>query len=115
MLTMLPGPSPMARTAARQPKSGVDADNTAWLREQMRELGWIDASRFGPDASFAAFLIVQHSQDLPLMLAALPEIEADVRAKRFNAHQLDFEPPGALVFADEYSGAAIQRLPYWLR
>ena len=36
-------------------------------------------------------------------------------AKRNNAYQLDFEPPGALVFADEYSGAAYKRLPYWLR
>ena len=35
--------------------------------------------------------------------------------KRSNAPQLDFEPPGALVFADEYSGAAPKRLPYWLR
>lgn len=62
----------------------VDADNTAWLKEQLAELGWIDAVRFGPRASDAAFLLVQHSGDLPLMLASLPPIEADVRAKRLG-------------------------------
>jgi len=58
----------------------VDADNTAWLVKEVRELGWIDAQRFGRSASNTAFLIVQHSGDLPLMLAALPEIEKDLKS-----------------------------------
>jgi hypothetical protein len=57
----------------------VDRDNTAWLKQRVQELGWIDVARFGKEAAGAAFLIVQHSGDVPLMLAALPEIEADVR------------------------------------
>ena len=57
----------------------VDEDNTAWLRTRVGEFGWIDVPRFGKEAALAAFLIVQHSGDLPLMLAALPAIECDVR------------------------------------
>ncbi len=59
----------------------IDAANTAWLRTLVAELGWIDAKRFGAQASGAAFLLVQHSGDLALMTAALPRIEADVKAK----------------------------------
>jgi hypothetical protein len=58
----------------------VDADNTAYLRKLVTDVGWIDAARFGRPAADAAFLVVQHSSDLPLMLAALPAIEKDVRA-----------------------------------
>jgi hypothetical protein len=60
----------------------VDADNTAYIKEVVKDVGWIDVERFGRAAADAAFLLVQHSGDLPLMLAALPEIEKDVRAGR---------------------------------
>jgi hypothetical protein len=63
----------------------VDAGNTAFLTRLVRDLGWVDARRFGPEAANAAFLIAQHSGDLPLMLAALPAIEEDVKARRFDA------------------------------
>jgi hypothetical protein len=67
---------------AKQADMGkVDADNTAFLKKTVQELGWIDAGRFGAQASNTAFLIVQHSGDMPLMLAALPAIEKDVKAK----------------------------------
>ncbi len=59
---------------------GVDRDNTAWLAALVQEIGWIDVERFGKESAGAAFLIVQHSGDLPLMSAALPAIERDVRA-----------------------------------
>jgi hypothetical protein len=55
----------------------VDRDNTAWLRKQVTAFGWIDARRFGRRAAGDAFLIVQHSGDLPLMLAAMPAIKKD--------------------------------------
>lgn len=58
----------------------VDEDNTAWLIEQVEEIGWIDGARFGAAAAKAAFLIVQHSGDLGLMSTALPAIESDVQA-----------------------------------
>ncbi len=62
----------------------VDADNTEFLLAIIQEFGWIDAERFGPVSSDAAFLIVQHSPDLRLMCTALPRIEADVRAGRLG-------------------------------
>lgn len=58
----------------------VDTDNTAWMIDQVEEIGWIDGARFGRPAARAAFLIVQHSGDLGLMGAALPAILADFRA-----------------------------------
>jgi hypothetical protein len=57
----------------------VDADNTRRLIELVQEVGAIDVARFGHDAAGSAFLIVQHSGRLPLMLAALPRIERDVK------------------------------------
>lgn len=82
------------RDAARAKEMAkVDAENTAYVRKVLGELGWIDAGRFGAEASQAAFLLVQHSGDLPLMLAALAPIEQDVKAKRLRDAQ-----PYALLF-----------------
>lgn len=61
----------------------VDADNTAYLKDLVGQLGWIDPGRFGDEAADAAFLIVQHSGDLPLMLAALPQLEAQERLQEY--------------------------------
>jgi hypothetical protein len=61
----------------------VDADNTAYLKELVREVGWIDPARFGEEAANAAFLIVQHSGDLPLMLAALPHLREQGRLQEY--------------------------------
>lgn len=58
----------------------VDEDNTAWLKARLGEVGWIDHQRFGATAAKAAFLIVQHSGDLPLMVAVLPLLEAELRS-----------------------------------
>ncbi|MHC4225167.1 MAG: DUF6624 domain-containing protein [Planctomycetota bacterium] len=63
----------------------VDADNTAYLKSVAADVGWIDVERFGRAAADGAFLLVQHSGDLPLMMAALPEIEKDVRAGKADA------------------------------
>ena len=60
--------------------AAVDADNTKYLRALVTDLGWIDAKRFGKQTATNAFLIVQHSGDLRLMQAALPEIEKDMKA-----------------------------------
>jgi hypothetical protein len=60
----------------------VDGENTSYLEEVIEELGWIDAGRFGAVASNDAFLLVQHSQSLPLMTAVLPKVKEDVLAGR---------------------------------
>ena len=70
----------------------VDAGNTKFLIELVQELGWIDVERFGEASSNEAFLIVQHSLNVPLMLAALPPIEKDVKSKRLDGQ------PYALLF-----------------
>jgi Family of unknown function (DUF6624) len=70
--------------ARRGEMLSIDADNTAWLKEVIAEIGWIDALRFGAVTSGQAFLLVQHSADLALMQAALPRIEVDTRADRID-------------------------------
>lgn len=73
------------KNKAQQADMGkVDQDNTAYVTKIVREYGWIDVQRFGAQGSEAAFLIVQHSGKLPLMLAALPEIEKDTKAGRLH-------------------------------
>ena len=70
---------------AEMPK--VDADNTAYLRKLVADLGWIDVARFGERAANAAWVLATHADDLPLQLAAIPEIEKDVTAKRLRDGQ----------------------------
>ena len=53
----------------------VDGENTRYLRGLLQEVGWIDKERFSNEAATAAFLLVQHSPNLSLMLAALPHVE----------------------------------------
>ena len=67
-------------------------ENTRYIRALVLNVGWIDAGRFSFDAANAAFLLVQHSGDIPLMLGALPWIEADAEHGR-----TDWEPY-ALLF-----------------
>ena len=62
--------------------SKMQADNGEYVKHLARSVGWIDAQRFGAETSVGAFLLVQHSGDLGLMLAVLPQIERDVRAGR---------------------------------
>jgi len=58
--------------------------NTEYLKKLVTSIGWIDVSRFGYATAKAAILIVQHSRDLPLMLAALPESQRDADAGRIE-------------------------------
>lgn len=62
----------------------VKAENTKYLKRLVTEMGWIDSRRFGAIAADYAFLLAQHSQDLPLMLAALPKIKEEVEARRLG-------------------------------
>ncbi len=62
----------------------VKAENTKFLKKLISEIGWIDSRRFGSAAAGYAFLLAQHSQDLPLMLAALPKIKEEVEARRLE-------------------------------
>ena len=55
---------------------GVDASDTAWLKEEIQKNGWFLASRDGPEAEDAAWLMVQHAdQDLPFQKEILALIE----------------------------------------
>jgi hypothetical protein len=62
----------------------VDAENTSYLEGVVKELGWVDAVRFGAAACNDAFLLVQHSQSLPLMTTVLPKVKEDVTSGRIG-------------------------------
>lgn len=59
--------------------------NTEYIRKLLAEVGWIDVGRFGYSTSKAAFLLVQHSWEAPLMSAVLPHLKQDVDAGRIEA------------------------------
>ena len=61
----------------------VDQGNTEYLKKLVGEVGWIDPGRFGDEAANTAFLIVQHSQDVPLMMAALPNLKEQGRLQEY--------------------------------
>ncbi len=62
----------------------VKAENTKFLKDLVAEIGWIDSRRFGSIAADYAFLLAQHSQDIPLMLAALPKIKEEIETRRLE-------------------------------
>jgi hypothetical protein len=60
-------------------RDAVVAENTEFLRGLLREVGWIDATRFSIPASGNAVVLIKHSGDLPLMMAILPFVERDFK------------------------------------
>jgi len=54
------GRDPDPRTMA-----SVDADNLAWLRTVVAEIGWPGSSLAGPDGAHAAWLLAQHADTDP--------------------------------------------------
>ncbi|HEY2292423.1 MAG TPA: DUF6624 domain-containing protein [Thermoanaerobaculia bacterium] len=79
------------RTAA------VIADNLRYLKGLVMEVGWIDISRFGKPAAAAATLIAKHGEDLPLMQAALPILEKDVKENGGPGEMLSVLVDGLLL------------------
>lgn len=61
------------------PTSPVVIENRKYLEKLIKELGWIDLHRFGPEGSGNAIVLAQHSEDLPLMTTILPLVEKDFK------------------------------------
>lgn len=72
---MPPPPESFNLQLAAQTTANID-----YLRALVAKVGWIDVARFGYGTSNAAFLLLQHSWDLPLMVSVLPRLKADVDA-----------------------------------
>ncbi|HET6765530.1 MAG TPA: DUF6624 domain-containing protein, partial [Longimicrobiaceae bacterium] len=59
----------------------VDSANLARLKEMVREHGWPDAPRVGPEAAQAVFLLVQHAdRDVPFQKEYLGWLESAYHA-----------------------------------
>ncbi len=74
-----------ARAAKVKEMASADVGDTKYLIDLVKEVGWIDAERFGSATQHDAFLILMHTQNPALKLACLPSLEKEVRAGRFDA------------------------------
>jgi hypothetical protein len=69
----------------------IDCSNTAWLRQQVRQHGWFDISRYGAEADEAAWLIVQHADRTPAFQAEmLPLLEERAAAGESSPRQVAY-------------------------
>jgi len=60
----------------------LDAENTRWLKSQVGQRGWFVVSKYGADADFAAWLLVQHADlDVPFQTEMLEILAPLVPAK----------------------------------
>jgi hypothetical protein len=60
----------------------LDAENTRWLKETVSQGGWFTVSKYGADADFAAWLLVQHADlDVPFQTEMLGILEPLVPAR----------------------------------
>jgi hypothetical protein len=60
-----PSLGPAAAARLSPDVRALAADNARWLRSVLARIGWFDISRYGAEASQAAWLIVQHSDHDP--------------------------------------------------
>lgn len=74
---------------ARRERAEVMEENAEYLLTLLERVGWPDRERFGTKTAFDAAMMVKHSEDLALMSAVLPHIEADFRE----------EHPDSMAFA----------------
>jgi hypothetical protein len=58
----------------------ADAEDLAFLKALAGEAGWIDRSRFGDPAARDAAAMARRLLDIPLLLAALPQVEKDFKS-----------------------------------
>ena len=78
--------------AVFEQSAAVDADNTAWLKGVLDEVGWPGKSMVGEEAAHATWLLAQHAdKDLPFQrrcLALLMQAAAEGEASPSDAARL---------------------------
>lgn len=73
-------------SASAEEQARIGAENEAWITGLILEVGWVDADRFRRQTSDAAWLLVQHADSLPLLLAV-----ADALDHRSSNHALMYD------------------------
>ena len=73
---------------------GVDEENTRWLKSHLSQSGWFTVSKYGADADFAVWLLVQHAdRDLGFQTDVLsvlgPLVPANETARTNYAYLYD--------------------------
>src|SRR4051794_34686865 len=67
------------RSQPRDKILGVQKDNLAYLKQLLKETGWVDARRFGAKTSVDAVIMAKHTLDLRLMMTMLPYAKHDLK------------------------------------
>lgn len=80
--------------ALRAEKEQAVADNAVWLRGVMTRIGWFDISKYGPDASQGAWLLVQHADHDPAWQRAVldslaPRVKTGDMQGKYYAYLVD--------------------------
>jgi len=70
----LKSPSPPTEKIAE-----AQRNNLAYLTGLLKEVGWIDSSRFGAKTSVQAVIMAKHTHDLRLIMTLLPFAEHDLK------------------------------------
>lgn len=65
--------------ARKEEFQAVRQRNLVFLEATLREVGWLDAERFGSKTSLQAIFIAKHTKDLPLLLTILPYAEKEFK------------------------------------
>jgi hypothetical protein len=87
-------------------------ENNRYLRALLDEVGWIDAETLGVRTTYYAFMLIQHSSDLGLMLAALPYVERDLRDAGYSeSYALLFDRLQVMQGKPQRYGTQMARLP----
>lgn len=68
-------------TSEASKQVAINEENHKYLRALVEEVGWLDTARFGEKTSVYAIILLKHSGDLPLELAALPYAERDLKLR----------------------------------
>lgn len=74
-------------------ETAIDCENTAWLKTQLKKVGWFDARKYGKEADTAAFFLVQHADREPEFqrqtLEALRKLPPDATSLKNVAYLVD--------------------------
>jgi hypothetical protein len=75
----------------RENEQKVDRQNTAWMKEIVRQYGWPGKTLVGREAAHAAWLLVQHAdQDLAFQKRCLPLITEAARSGEVPAEHMAY-------------------------
>ena len=81
-------PAGISSMRFREIQKILSTHHGAWMEEIRRRKGWFKLSEYGNDADSAAFLLLQHSDDIGLQKKFLPKLAALAKSGEANARNV---------------------------